>query len=457
MTVEALDLANLESVASFADSLDRACPLDILVNNAGVMSVPLRHQTIDGFELQFGTNYLGHFALTGRLLPLLRQAGAARVVSLSSIAHQRASINFADLQSERRYSAWHAYAQSKLAMLLFAEQLHRRSERHGWGIISTAAHPALTRTNLHLGGPALDAELTYARLAAIGIGLFMTFPLITRGAGPGRPADPVRRDQPARHRRRLLRPERTVRDCGWAGPGLDRPTCSRRADCRPTLADVRAAHGRDVHRPGPRGRLTRQHGRPTMMPILPEPLTTELVTDRLLLRPYRPGDGAAYVRMYADNQAHLREFMPDELRDMATEHDAEGQIRRMTRQWRAGKLFIFGVWERDGGEYVGEIIWPIPTGRCRASTSGTSWWQARPAVVRRGGRAVGRAVRVRRTSRGSSSSLYRASDNQASASVAERLGFSREGVQRLRHRKRDGTLVDRLWYGLLRSEWASEP
>jgi NAD(P)-dependent dehydrogenase (short-subunit alcohol dehydrogenase family) len=186
VTVEALDLASLESVAAFAGRLlDRAQPIDILVNNAGVMSVPSRHQTTDGFELQLGTNYLGHFALTGRLLPLLRQASAARVVSLSSIAHQRATVDFADLQSERRYSAWHAYAQSKLAMLLFAQQLHRLTERHDWGIISTAAHPGLTRTNLHLGGPALDATSLYARLAAVVIGLFMTFPLTTQAPARG--------------------------------------------------------------------------------------------------------------------------------------------------------------------------------------------------------------------------------------------------------------------------------
>jgi RimJ/RimL family protein N-acetyltransferase len=194
-----------------------------------------------------------------------------------------------------------------------------------------------------------------------------------------------------------------------------------------------------------------------MMPILPEPLTTELVTDRLLLRPYRRGDGAAYVRMYADNQAHLREFMPDELRDMATEHDAEGQIRRMTRQWRAGKLFIFGVWERDGGEYVGEIYlanpdWAVP---CIELGYFVVASQTRRGYAVEAGRSVVQfafdALAVDRVE------LYCASDNQASASVAERLGFSREGVQRLRHRKRDGTLVDRLWFGLLRSEWALEP
>lgn len=186
VTVEALDLASLGSVAAFARRLlDRGRPLDVLVNNAGVMCIPTRHQTVDGFELQLGTNYLGHFALTGRLLPLLRQAPAARVVSLSSLAHHSGTLRFADLQSERRYSAWDAYAQSKLAMLVFALHLQRLSTRHDWGIVSTASHPGLTRTRLHLNGPRLDAGSLTSKLTAIVIGLFMTFPLTTQSAEAG--------------------------------------------------------------------------------------------------------------------------------------------------------------------------------------------------------------------------------------------------------------------------------
>ena len=186
VSVEALDLSSLESVAAFTRRMIvQGRPIDVLVNNAGIMSVPTRQQTVDGFELQLGTNYLGHFALTGRLLPLLRQARAPRVVSLSSLAHRDGTIQFEDLQSERRYSAWGAYAQSKLAMLLFAQHLHRLSERHGWRIISTAVHPGLTRTNLHLTGPGLHTGALGSRLVARVIGLFMTFTLTTQAPSRG--------------------------------------------------------------------------------------------------------------------------------------------------------------------------------------------------------------------------------------------------------------------------------
>jgi len=154
---EDLNLASLASVADFATRFAATHgALDLLVNNAGVMMPPARHTTADGFELQFGTNYLGHFALTAHLLPLLRAGRAARVVSLSSIAHKlQASIHFDDLQWERRYSPWPAYAQSKLAMLIFAIELQRRSDAAGWGLLSTAAHPGYARTGLQSAGPSL--------------------------------------------------------------------------------------------------------------------------------------------------------------------------------------------------------------------------------------------------------------------------------------------------------------
>ncbi|WP_035805149.1 SDR family oxidoreductase [Kitasatospora mediocidica] len=156
VSVGALDLSSLESVAAFAGLLaDRGAPVDLLVNNAGVMAVPTRHSTADGFELQFGTNYLGHFALTARLAPLLRAADAPRVVTVSSLAAHPGRIDFGNLNAERRYSAWDAYSRSKLADLMFALELDRRSARHGWGILSTAAHPGFTRTNLTRNGPAL--------------------------------------------------------------------------------------------------------------------------------------------------------------------------------------------------------------------------------------------------------------------------------------------------------------
>ena len=151
---ERLDLASLASVADFArrfaSSNDQ---LDLLVNNAGVMALPKRQQTEDGFEMQLGTNYLGHYALTARLLPQLRRAKAARVVNLSSLAHRTGAINFDDLQSRRSYRPWPAYCQSKLAMLMFSLELQRRSDAAGWGVRSVAAHPGYARTDLIPNGP----------------------------------------------------------------------------------------------------------------------------------------------------------------------------------------------------------------------------------------------------------------------------------------------------------------
>ncbi|MBB5695498.1 SDR family oxidoreductase [Muricoccus pecuniae] len=144
-----LDLASLESVHRFADRLAREEDgLDLLVNNAGVMTPPERCTTADGLELQFGTNHLGHFALTARLLPLLRRRAGSRVISLGSVAARGAAIDFADLQSERRYQPMAAYGQSKLACLLFAFELSRRSRAAGWGVASLAAHPGIARTDL---------------------------------------------------------------------------------------------------------------------------------------------------------------------------------------------------------------------------------------------------------------------------------------------------------------------
>jgi NAD(P)-dependent dehydrogenase (short-subunit alcohol dehydrogenase family) len=154
--VAELDLASLGSVSAFADKLlSDGRPVDLLINNAGVMAVPTRQTTADGFELQFGTNYLGHFALTARLLPLLTAAAAPRVTSLSSGTHWFGRMTMDDLQSERSYSAARAYAQSKLAMLLFSAELQRRSDAAGWGLLSNAAHPGATRSNLQVAGPTL--------------------------------------------------------------------------------------------------------------------------------------------------------------------------------------------------------------------------------------------------------------------------------------------------------------
>ena len=117
------------------------------------MALPKRQQTEDGFEMQLGTNYLGHYALTARLLPRLRRAKAPRIVNLSSLAHRSGAINFDDLQSQRSYRPWRAYCQSKLAMLMFSLELQRRSDAAGWDLKSIAAHPGYARTDLISNGP----------------------------------------------------------------------------------------------------------------------------------------------------------------------------------------------------------------------------------------------------------------------------------------------------------------
>jgi NAD(P)-dependent dehydrogenase (short-subunit alcohol dehydrogenase family) len=143
-----LDLASLDSVATLAARLaDEGAPLHLLVANAGVMTPPERRTTEDGFELQLGTNHLGHFALMGRLLPLLR-AGGARVVSQVSIAAASYAVEWDDLQWERRYRAGRAYSSSKIAQGLVALELQRRSAAGGWGITSDLAHPGIAPTSL---------------------------------------------------------------------------------------------------------------------------------------------------------------------------------------------------------------------------------------------------------------------------------------------------------------------
>ncbi|WP_124094311.1 SDR family oxidoreductase [Burkholderia gladioli] len=146
---EELDLARLESVDALGSRLRaRLDSVDLLINNAGVMTPPQRKTTDDGFELQLGINYLGHFALTAHLLPLLRNGASPRVVTLSSIAARDGAIHFDDLQAERTYKPMQAYAQSKLACLLFSLELQRRSDAAGWGIASIPAHPGISRTDL---------------------------------------------------------------------------------------------------------------------------------------------------------------------------------------------------------------------------------------------------------------------------------------------------------------------
>jgi NAD(P)-dependent dehydrogenase (short-subunit alcohol dehydrogenase family) len=156
VTFEPVDLGNLDSIEALAERLKGSRDhLDVLINNAGVMTPPRRKTTDDDFELQFGTNYLGHFALTAHLFPLLLQGRDPRVVTLSSIAARgsKVAINFDYLQAERSYNPMPVYGQSKLACLMFALELQRRSEMHGWGITSLAAHPGVSRTDLLHNAP----------------------------------------------------------------------------------------------------------------------------------------------------------------------------------------------------------------------------------------------------------------------------------------------------------------
>jgi NAD(P)-dependent dehydrogenase (short-subunit alcohol dehydrogenase family) len=156
----ALDLADLSSVESFAEQFHSEHDgLDLLIDNAGVMAPP-RTETKDGFELQFGTNHLGHFALAARLIDLMDDRSDARVVTVSSNAHKMGRINFDDLQSQRRYFRWSAYSQSKLADLSFALELDRRLRAAGSEIKSVAAHPGYAATNLQFAAPPLLDRLT---------------------------------------------------------------------------------------------------------------------------------------------------------------------------------------------------------------------------------------------------------------------------------------------------------
>ncbi|KUN72693.1 short-chain dehydrogenase [Streptomyces canus] len=161
-----LDLGDLSSVRQFAAAYpyDR---LDLLINNAGVMALPYG-TTADGFETQFGTNHLGHFALTGLLLPTLLETPAARVVTVSSTAHALANIDIDDLNSERRYRRWVAYARSKTANLLFVHELARRLAAHGSDVVAAAAHPGYAATNLQTAGPKMAGRRAAERFMRVG-------------------------------------------------------------------------------------------------------------------------------------------------------------------------------------------------------------------------------------------------------------------------------------------------
>lgn len=167
VTVEELDLSDLASIRAFTDSWSNDHPegLSLLINNAGVMATPQR-QTVDGFELQFGTNHLGHFALTGLLMPALVAVPRARVVTVSSQAHRMGKMNFANLNAHSGYRAWGAYGQSKLANLLFTSELQRRVDQLGIALLALAAHPGFAATNLQSAGPAMRGRSLQARLTS---------------------------------------------------------------------------------------------------------------------------------------------------------------------------------------------------------------------------------------------------------------------------------------------------
>lgn len=189
-----------------------------------------------------------------------------------------------------------------------------------------------------------------------------------------------------------------------------------------------------------------------MKPHLPD-IPTEFSSERLLLRRYRPEDSAVYCQMVQANRDHLREFMPSTMAAVQTEADAAELLRQLTGEWQSGNLFIFGVWEKGSQRYVGEAYlanpdWHVPcielgyflvkekTGRGYATEAAQAAVQLAFAHLK--------VVRVE---------LQCAADNHASQRVAERCGFTLEGRQRQRQPKQDGTLVDRLWYGLLLAEW----
>lgn len=174
-----LDLASLGSVREFAArELALGRPIHVLINNAGVMAPPTRQETVDGFELQFGTNVLGHFALTGLLLPALRQAAeqsaeAPRIVTIASIAHKRGRLNFDDLQYKQNYGPMKSYQQSKLANLMLALEMERRLRAVGSTILSVAAHPGVANTNLFQTGQRSAAEKTARKVLGHLIGAFL--------------------------------------------------------------------------------------------------------------------------------------------------------------------------------------------------------------------------------------------------------------------------------------------
>lgn len=233
-----LDLADLASVRACAETLLGVHGhLDILVNNAGVMATPER-RTADGFELQLATNHLGHFTLTGLLLPLLRARQGARVVAVSSFVAERGRIDLDDLQGERRYDPWRAYTQSKLANLMFALELHRRCTAAGVPLGGVAAHPGYTSTNIQVSG----ANLTGNRLR---VGIMRTIARFGQPAARGALPQLYAATAPDVHGGEYVGPDGLG---GWRGhptlvrppaQALDEDVARRLWDASETLTGVR--------------------------------------------------------------------------------------------------------------------------------------------------------------------------------------------------------------------------
>lgn len=179
ISFEQMDLASLSSIADFASRMhDRVPSIDILINNAGIMTVPQRNVTQDGFELQFGVNYLGHFALTAGLMPLLTASESPRVVHVTSLAHRYGAIDFEDLQSEKSYRAGVVYCRSKLAVALFARELQAQANQRGIDLLSVPVHPGFSVTGL------FDAENGKAGLSRW-VSLNLIAPILGQSAAEG--------------------------------------------------------------------------------------------------------------------------------------------------------------------------------------------------------------------------------------------------------------------------------
>jgi len=224
--VAALDLASLASVRAFSDWFhDEHEVLDLLINNAGTMAFSPRRETADGFEMSFGTNYLGHFALTGLLLTRMQPQEDTRVVTISGAFHRIGRINFDDLQRQRRYGRWSAYAQSKMAVLLFAFELDRRLRAAGSAVRSLAAHPGYAATNIQFAAATSRLDRWFGRIGssrlfaqsaemgALPILYAATYPGLEGGAhiGPGRFFESRGYPKPGAGCSRAARDEETAR------------------------------------------------------------------------------------------------------------------------------------------------------------------------------------------------------------------------------------------------------